>query len=76
MLKGLLLAAALFALGAQAKLKHLLPLPQQVERVEAAPFALGRPVALTDPHRPPPAFPARTRLLHRPERRRPSGGQD
>ena len=49
MLKGLLLAAALFALGAQAKLKHLLPLPQQVERVEAAPFALGRPVALTDP---------------------------
>lgn len=49
MLKGLLLAATLFALGAQAKLKHLLPLPQQVERVEAAPFALGRPVALTDP---------------------------
>ena len=49
MLKGLLLAAALFALGAQAKLKHLLPLPQQVERVEATPFALGRPVALTDP---------------------------
>lgn len=56
MLKGLLLAAALFALGAQAKLKHLLPLPQQVERVEAAPFALGRPVALTDP--------THTALLH------------
>ena len=43
------LFVSLLATGVDAKVRHLLPIPQKISPMKGKPFALGRPVALGDP---------------------------